>query len=78
MLSAHTIHTIRNMSNKGKKEVKKPINATTPININTDSSNTGGRERSYLQAEVIPGTDSRTVTHITCAVGPVVIPQLIK
>ena len=66
MLSAHTVRSITNMSSKGKKEAKSPINATTPININTDSSNTGGNERSYLQTEVVPGTDGRTITHITC------------
>ena len=66
MLSAHTVHNIANTSSKGKKETKSTISATTSRNVNNDTPNMGSNERSYLQTEVVPGTDGRTIAHITC------------
>ena len=37
--------------------------ANGPTNKSTNANSAG---RSYLQTEIIPGTDGRTITHITC------------
>ena len=66
MLSAHTVHSNMGTLIKGKREAKSTNNGTTTKAPNNESTNTSSAGRSYLQTEVVPGTDGRTITHITC------------
>ena len=72
MLSLHTLHSSNNNTNsKNKKENK--VNNTTNVN-NTNSrsepneNNNNTNQSSYIQAETVPGTNGRTIPHITCYV----------
>ena len=71
LLSSHTNYSTSSGSNKQMKENKQTNNNTAneqqgarsnDLN-NNQSENTG---ISYLQAEIVPGMDGRTVEHITC------------
>ena len=66
MLSAHTNHS--NNTSKNKRESKSAggnNDATAIKNNNKDDGQGGQTDTSYLQTEIIPGTDGRTIAHIT-------------
>ena len=69
-LSSHTVHSSSTGSNKQRKESKQPNNNNTEQSTSrSNNSNLVQRDNtgtSYLQTEIIPGTDGRTIEHITC------------
>ena len=67
MLSAHTNHGNSN-SNKAKKDNKTNNNAgqNGGRNGGGGTSTTGVTSTSYLQTDVVTGTDGRTIDHIMC------------
>ena len=67
VLSAHT--TNNNNQSRNKRDSKQVTSNSegTPTKTNSHGGNTGnGMETSYLQTEVVPGNDGRTISHITC------------
>ena len=70
MLSLHTNHGNNNNNSKIKRESKQTSNnnneQASARSARPNNNATEGTETSYLQTDVVPGTDGRIITHITC------------
>ena len=69
IISSHTIYGIVNNTNKSKCDSKQGnINNEhqSSRTVETNKSATESTETSYLQTEIIPGTDGRTILNRTC------------